>query len=560
MMLKKTIAIIGAGPRGLSALESIVRIISGKNAQDNYRIILCDDTIYRGAGPNHAPDLLDANRINLSEREITIGRREALDLGGFEIGAFPSYAEWSDVSQDMDAIDSYPPRAKLGMYLSERYLSIAIPLANSDMLINHNGRINEIEYGSPTHLHGDEFHVSCDELVLCLGHLPVEADDQMAGWIAHPFPKGVHLQQDPYPVKEYIDKLLADHDKIAVRGFGLTFLDIVTAAATRIGEFELMDSTDLTMRYTCTGRIENCIIPFSTDGLPPIPKPISKRVFDRFAPSEGAMARFEAKLNNGMADQPDQFLSVFIDAMAELSAGVYHRIDTVCDPETIYKILRSYMYEEAYHYPFFANHDQHTESLIRDYCVMASDQIKPSLDYCLGQVWRHCRLLMYDLFWHPDLPDNVLKEVIDLDERMKRYTYGPPLNSLRELLAVHDAGMVSFAYVDDPDISLDGSGWTLTNSQGCTIITTAMVDSVLSPPDISKTTTPLVRDLMKFCSPFFDLGGITDKQAMLPDCPGNVALLGRLAKGRVFGTDSIRECFSAEVDFWAEGLVARTNA
>ncbi|MEJ2006446.1 MAG: hypothetical protein P8X57_16135, partial [Cyclobacteriaceae bacterium] len=339
-----------------------------------------------------------------------------------------------------------------------------------------------------------------------------EADDQLAGWMDWTKPDGIKLQKDPYPIRSYIVQVLQNNSKIGIRGFGLTFLDIVTAAGNQLGEFRIhQEKGQLEVRFEPVGELP-VFYPFSTDGLPPIPKPLNERVYNSFRPEEKAMEDFEKALRGGMTANPGSFNEIFINEMGRLASGVFKKQTPGVATDEVEDILVNFLRKESYDFAWFADHSQPVAGLIEDYCAMACGDIAASLDYVLGQVWRHCRTFLYDLFWHPPLTDDVLHDIIKLDERMKRYTYGPPVISLLELMALNRAGVVSFKLINNPEIEISEQGWSL-ESGSDQVTVSCMIDSVLSPPDISNTSTPLIRDFLDklYVRPFFSMGAITDE-------------------------------------------------
>lgn len=70
--------------------------------------------------------------------------------------------------------------------------------------------------------------------------------------------------------------------------------------------------------------------------------------------------------------------------------------------------------------------------------------------------------------------------LIALDERMKRYTYGPPVASMQQLLALVDAGMLNLTVVNNPAITLTDQGWEL-KVNDVVVVADVMIDTVPSP-------------------------------------------------------------------------------
>ncbi len=555
-MSERTIGIIGCGPRGLAALESLTRHITEMNAWPAFRIRLFDGSGYPGAGPNHAPDQLVHNRINLAENEMDLPEREMIRVMDQDIPSFPSYKQWAEVNDDPERPDTYPPRAHLGTYLHERFESIAEPLMTMGLLTFIHEYVQHISFPeNKIRISTNSTRSLCDELLLTPGHVPVNPDKQLTDWIRTGTGHRLFLAGSPYPIEKYLNTLLRNHSRIAVRGFGLTFLDIASAIGNACGKFSMSDKEQLKVSFSLSGD-HPLIIPFSVDGLPPVPKPLNQSEYQKYSPGNKSLEILRHELKHEMTDSGN-FLSFFRKRMADIIAAVYEKLRSDC-PENADIFIRSYLEEERYNHPQFTNHSRPVAEIMEEFCGIACGQILPTLDYCVGQVWRHCREVMYDLFDHPPLEDDVMYEIIQLDERLKRYTYGPPLISIRELLAMHEKGVVSLDWIDDPEIRMDRSGWRLSSTKG-EILTTAMINGVLSPPDISSVNSSVINQIREKCpvEQFFDLGARTDSQGLVRGCERPVAILGRLAKGRILGSDSIRECFNDEPVRWAAGVLNR---
>ena len=194
---------------------------------------------------------------------------------------------------------------------------------------------------------------------------------------------------------------------------------------------------------------------------------------------------------------------------------------------------------------------------------MATGEIGPSLDYCVGQVWRHCQPTLYRAFSHASLPEKIIAETIALDERMKRYSYGPPVESMQQVLALAKAGILNLNYISDPNIILKELGWELASNEK-SIVCNVMIDCVLNPPKLLEVNSSLVKNLLAndLIKPLHsDLGIHTRKDGSVVTevDSGNIpmALLGRLSKGSVIGVDAILECFGQRTIDWAKGAIER---
>jgi hypothetical protein len=51
-----------------------------------------------------------------------------------------------------------------------------------------------------------------------------------------------------------------------------------------------------------------------------------------------------------------------------------------------------------------------------------------------------------------------MKELIALNQNTKRYSYGPPVESILQLIAMQEAGILLLDFVNDPEITLVDEG------------------------------------------------------------------------------------------------------
>jgi len=127
---------------------------------------------------------------------------------------------------------------------------------------------------------------------------------------------------------------------------------------------------------------------------------------------------------------------------------------------------------------------------------MATGEQAVSLDYCIGQVWRHYQPSIYEALSFNQCPNSVFAAIIALDESTKRYSYGPPAESIQQLLALTEAGSLNLGLINDPDIDLTDEGWQF-HHLGNSITATMMIDSVLDTPKIKSVNSPIVKNIKK---------------------------------------------------------------
>ncbi|NND32727.1 MAG: FAD/NAD(P)-binding protein, partial [Saprospiraceae bacterium] len=131
MRNKRTLAMIGMGPRGSYALENLISTLVDHQEAPDVQLLLFEATGNFGNGQVYDTQQTNDNWLNVSERALELQGRKSLIYKGIELPGFPSYHQWADFDQGKAStdIDVYPPRAKLGVYLQERCQSLIEPLA-----------------------------------------------------------------------------------------------------------------------------------------------------------------------------------------------------------------------------------------------------------------------------------------------------------------------------------------------------------------------------------------------------------------------------------------------
>lgn len=576
---RRRIAIVGMGPRGLTALERLLQVTEPDELTGSIAITLIEeDENQLGNSHVYSLDQPETNWINISARDLQSmpGRPEVV-LNGKVIGGFPDYVSWSDEPESYQVPverDIYCPRSHMGRYLRERFDSLfqqareLIPI--------------ELQYGAAESVsfENERFTIclengqaiASDEVLLTIGHQSTKRSDQLKEWLEHAKKyEGLHAFAETYPIENLMRKPEIYHGTVVgIRGFGLAMIDVVRALTIgRGGTFEIENEETRKMKYIPSGREPELIIPFSLDGLPPASKPLNAQVDSWFEPkdihSEKLRKVIRSAISNKETVQHAEFLR---RVMAAIVSEIYDSISDRAIPHdlkasSLEDLVYKWLTDQDTSHPLITPDDQSARVSMEAFADMSVGKQPVSLDYCVGQVWRHLQPLMYEEFAFCGLHPEVMSEIVELDERIKRYSYGVPVDSLRQLIALIDADMLTVDLVDDPDIEKSKKGWHLSKGSHA-YVATIMIDSVLDGPVLEKIDTPVINQLRehKLIQPFHEnLGVLTTRNgsvitkemgAKIP-----LAITGRLAKGVLLGTDAILECFSDPVTWWAEGVAAR---
>ena len=187
------IGIVGLGPRGLSALENLFLELCHQGSHDLPKLLLFECADNFGCGQVYNLSQPDTNWMNVPQRLLHIEGRREIRLNDLVIPSFPSYHEWCEYSTNyhgMCAIDKYPSRRHIGVYLNQRYRSISTVLKTGGILSEITSRVNRVKW-----IHGsfeleteNDNTYGVDETVLTIGHQPTELS-QAAKTVDGIFPK-----------------------------------------------------------------------------------------------------------------------------------------------------------------------------------------------------------------------------------------------------------------------------------------------------------------------------------------------------------------------------------
>jgi len=577
-MLKstKTIAIVGCGPRGLSALENLFISLSCNSKKPTLGVLLFEKETQCGSGFIYRSNQPDANWLNISERALTIAKRPKISFEAFKIESFPSYHDWTGKSKDAiinNTLEVFPKRSEIGDYLRARFASIASVLKQNNLLncifeevqtVNYNKNNLSIKTKNNT-------IYNADEVVLTIGHQNTKPSKQIIEWEDFSTSnKKINLFKTPYPLENVLSLNFKDKEhNVGLRGFGLAMIDVARVLTEASGgTFEITDKKTRTMKYH-SEKTKLSLVPFSLDGLPMVCKPLNSKVDSFFTPSNELMLTFESKLlqvrDNTNYNSGSDFL---VEAIADVAANQYLALGNMgythnYSANDLNQVISKYLNNENFEHDLILSQNHTTEVTIKHFIDMATTTQSISLDYCLGQVWRHCEPTLYKMMSHSNLKDEVISAVIKLDERMKRYAFGPPIESLQQLLALALEGTLNLNFVNDPEIKLAKKGWQLTKDEQ-SITCDVMVNSVLDSAKIENVTSSIITNLLNdnIIQPVHKALGIATQENGLVVSNNNkqihnIAVLGRLAKGSVVGVDAILECFGPRIKDWANGVIKR---
>ena len=568
----KHYAIIGAGPRGLYALESLFTALNNSPIEACIQVTLFEPFKYPGAGWVWNPLQTKSNWLNITERDLQhLQGRPAITIEDHKIPAFPSYTEWAlkeEQYSEPTHPDKFPPRATIGKYLNKRFNTIATVLIQAGVLTIVKETVTKLSYSAPyfTAITPTQSITNIDETLLTLGHQDTELSSQLKEWKTHVSKTSSSiLFTEAYPVEKIITANITTNSIVAFRGFGLAMIDQIRALTLQRGaHFEMLDTETKQVIFHGSKKHSQRFVPFSLDGLPMVPKPISKAIDTWFIPSDKALKVFAKTIQQAAhGDHTANNYYFLLEAMAQVVAPLYLNLGTKgithdLSEEEIYFLTINYLNNKSLKHHLLL--DLHTPvlSMMKQQVAMAVGKQMISLDYLIGQVWRHCQPYMYKEFSYATIADEVIAQVIALDEASKRYSYGPPVESMQQLIALAQSGILDLNFLNNPAIDCTENGWKL-NHNNHEVTADVMINAVLDAPKLLAVATPIIKNLLndKMIAPkHSDLGIHTGKDGYVRATGSKnvipLAVLGRLSKGSTMGIDAILACFGPSTQAWAE--------
>jgi len=457
-----------------------------------------------GAGPAYAHDQPEFLLMNFPASRVDVSWR-----GGpgppsdLKRSHSISFAEWHGLDPDL-ADRWYPPRALVGRYLCDvaRELLRSAPFS----VELRSARVGRIERaGGCWSLDSPSGARDFDEVLLAVGHGQAAASD----------PSG---------------PALGATDRVGIRGFGLTAIDLILGLTEgRGGRFEEDGRGRLV--YEPSGHEPARILPRSRSGRPMLVKPEPGR---SPAPRESVVEAFELGGRRIRALGPDAAIEGLAATLASLcgelllleradaeagewlSAACELRLGPCDDP--VGAIKRSLRIDRG--------------------------ERSPDLPWALGLAWREVYPAIVERFSHGGLRASERATFLSLASEFERLAFGPPPVNAAKLLALVDAGILSPS--SGPQADFDRID--------------VEINAVIAPPGLHEAQAPLggLRSAGFLRLPPGARGIEVNRETRCVGADGSItpglAACGRLTEDWLIGNDTLNRSLHPEVDRWAAAV------
>ncbi|MEU1197849.1 FAD/NAD(P)-binding protein [Streptomyces sp. NPDC005813] len=221
--MRPSLVIVGAGPRGTGLLERIAANAAELYGDQDLDIHLVDP-YPPGAGRIWREAQSPLLWMNSQAQDVTMFTDTTVDMAGPVLEG-PTLHEWASLDGR-----TFADRPRQGAYLRWVY-ERAVAALPPGVRVHHHAR-RALRVGGPAEgrqqvwLEGRPRPLLADLVVLTLGHLDAELDDEQRALSAHAREHGlVHLPPDFTADSDL--SVLAPGEPVLVRGFGLAFVDLM---------------------------------------------------------------------------------------------------------------------------------------------------------------------------------------------------------------------------------------------------------------------------------------------------------------------------------------------
>mgnify|MGYP003648376083 FL=1 len=486
---KLRVGIVGLGPKGLYGLERLLANLAQADEKIPVEIHLFNKSNSFGAGYIYSCDQPDYLMMNYVNGYINMWP----DQLPKPIVPHPkSFVEWLKDHQDEYPEASsftFSSRATVGRYLSDGFSNLVNYCPEHVSIVKHVGEVMDIEK------EGDSYHISYHDTV-SNSVVVIEYIQNILIATGHPCVNDLESQNQPnhidfiYPVSQRLQQLSAG-SKVAIKGMGLTFIDAVLALTEgRNGKFK-EDNGLLT--YVKSGKEPAMLYPFSKSGLPMIPRgnTFGKPAYIPFYFTEKSLEFIDTL--DGKYDFERQLLPLikqefvvvyYSKLFSEKGVKLTLSRDFTNVESQIESFHEQFTEERRFDFDDFleaplARVDVHKTTLefIQKSILEAEIGIEKSAFAETAGLWRHLSDFFNELYKFGGMTPQSQKVFLEkYAGHLNRISYGPPIENMKKIEAIAQAGLIDFSFAQNPEFS-KSTNYILSTGDGKSIEVDFLIDA-----------------------------------------------------------------------------------
>ncbi|WP_339715768.1 FAD/NAD(P)-binding protein [uncultured Kriegella sp.] len=596
-MNRYKVAIIGLGPKGLYAFERLLASLQQVDDDFKLEIHLFEKTGFFGAGETYRPDQPTYLLMNYPNRNISVWSKEnpqplvpdCLDFVGW-------LKKHGDISINSSA-NGFASRRTVGEYFIDCFNLLEKYKKESIQLFKHKAEVMDIEtcenglilkYIAVNTKRLTSLKVQ--EVLLTTGHSSFKgrlASDEKSS-------SSDEIDSELIPFVYPVEKKLAAIGKqsnVGIKGLGLTFIDTVLALTEgRGGRFETLKDGNLI--YIPSGQEPQKIFPYSRSGLPMIPRSANEGL----KPYTPIYFTHENIMSQAGLNQKISFKGHVLPLIIAEMKYRYYRIKFQKHNLNFYpdKNLRSLqeqidifheLYPWAYRFNFQdllrARPMSGTSSELGDLAYWryllkeAKADDESSAFMAAAMTWGRLSPIFNSIYNFGGMTADS-HALFDTQYRsvLNRISYGPPLENMKKMTALIEAGVINMDFAQNPQIKKLDEGWGICteqlNFQRLNVLIDARIPSLNAIDDWSLLFTNmrergLLRPFTIYDDSSYEVGcPEIDRQGRAIGHDGrsifNISLYGTPTEGITYDNDTLSRTRNNFASQWALNVMENCKA
>ncbi|MBS9523380.1 FAD/NAD(P)-binding protein [Litoribacter alkaliphilus] len=559
------VAIIGGGPKGFYALERLVAYM-----HDATHALIVDwfnETPHFAAGNNYRVDQPEYLLINYNIGNINIWIDEPDQISCEKLSLW-QWVERMNLTDCPAKFTDYASRSLVGAYLQDGLRKVLenLPANMQVNLIAAPVQDIEIEAGNYYLTTNSETHLGGYEKILIASGHSQNFDTELEKSLKDFATKHATFKFIPkaYPVAPQLTELPAK-EVVAIKGVGLTFIDAALALTEGRGGTFMQIEDKLT--YFPSGKEPNKIYCFSRSSLPMLPRgPIPEG--KKYELKHLTEPYFDDLIKHSAENQIDFQKSIFPLLKKEVEEAYYSTVkNTDNDGFTFESFL------DPFHNKKFESQDEFHSS-VRDYIAHSIEEAKlgelESPLMAAVAIWREVTVHLGRIYNFGGFSSDSQRALDKLNGSLCRVTYGPPVANMEKILALVDAGIISFELGPSPNFEIDKTRPKpmLSGSKfPFSIEVDTLIDARMARPDFRQGLNPLMKKLYTegLLKPFYNgeyAPGCFEisKEGAAIDSTGipnpSLHLAGTPTEGITFDNDTLSRYRNNLTSSWAKSVIS----
>lgn len=556
-MIVSVIAIVGAGPRGIAALQAL---FAAAPANSRHTVYLFgarnnEGELIAGWGSAYSPGQGEYIRLNADADIVDLWRHErpttqhsiasALPHAGVNPAGdehCPSFRIWAKTHAPQWAEAEFPPREQVGAYYQHCYQLLTERVPAGWELIEM-PPITSIRCADPVYweLEAGATTISAEQVLLAIGHAPTHPDPLTAQTIDA---DDIECIQNPYPLTQ-LDRI-APGARVAVRGAGLSFIDVALQLTEgRGGQFVADINAPCQLRYLPSGREVGTLVPIAREG--------------RFAE-----AKPPANLLQNLCHDHELARVQELIKQAPTLRRICQLLERVLTAVTLRGGFANDALTELLDGPQPSTGAAATSLLTSVQVALGTH--RPTYASYAGALWAYLGDTLVPMVSHVHWSREEWEHYQRLAGACSHYAYGPPPIGAQKIVALIDAGLIDCTWLDG-GVQQDEIGRLHREEMPIDV----MVDAVLAPAGWWQGAYPALSAIDEYLSVWSKFGAGTmrtgvriDECARVLSAAGmpitGLSAIGRMTTDWVISNDTLNRDVHDHPQTWANWVLTGNDA